>query len=357
MVDVAKDAPDGARNDAQSPYQEIPPSPAQSPVKDSGKDYSGGSEAKDAEGANEAEATIASTPDVSASAVQYFRNLCEVAGFRYKEDDYLAGLKFWLSMPAHKYRAVHYLEPGLIFPAKVLHHRRLPGFRAPRLSSSGFSGIVVHRFQIRGGGLCGPRETKIRCAELHQRVATFVPDFKEENYVVSGPFWIGEVMCYIDILLINPAYHDEFFKINFTTRGGVYFAHHSVGADFLYDAVVLLVKGLDKRVDPVAVADRIKKKFRKRVDFSVVWGVHSAQSPPEEASRLQFEGSLYLVGKARPYISDTESGWRPIKDPPFVDLKGIEHAGNNHSVRCITQPLWSGHANGWDYVYEPTRDD
>ncbi|SPO46521.1 uncharacterized protein PSANT_04207 [Moesziomyces antarcticus] len=286
MVDVAKDAPDGARNDAQSPYQEIPPSPAQSPVKDSGKDYSGGSEAKDAEGANEAEATIASTPD------------------------------FWLSMPAHKYRAVHYLEPGLIFPAKVLHHRRLPGFRAPRLSSSGFSGIVVHRFQIRGG-----------------------------------------VMCYIDILLINPAYHDEFFKINFTTRGGVYFAHHSVGADFLYDAVVLLVKGLDKRVDPVAVADRIKKKFRKRVDFSVVWGVHSAQSPPEEASRLQFEGSLYLVGKARPYISDTESGWRPIKDPPFVDLKGIEHAGNNHSVRCITQPLWSGHANGWDYVYEPTRDD
>lgn len=357
MAEVAKDAPDGARDDIQSPNQEIPPSPAQSPVKDCGKDKNDGSEGKDSEGANEAEATVASTPDVSASAVQYFRNLCEVAGFRYKEDDYSAALKIWLTAPAHKYRAVHYHEPGLVFSARVLHHRSLPGFHAPRFSSSGFPGIVVHRFQIRNGGLCGPRETKLRWAELRQRVATLVPDIKEEDYVVSGPFWIGEVMCYIDILLINPAYHDEFYKINFTTRQGVYFAHHSVGADVLYDAVVLLIKGLDERVDPVAVADRIKKKFRKRVDISVVWGVHSAQSPSEEASRLQFEGSLYLVGKARPFISDTEPGWRPIKDPTFVDLKGIEHAGSNHSVRCITQPLGVMHVNGWDYVYEPRRDD
>ncbi|KAI3485896.1 hypothetical protein L1887_50695 [Cichorium endivia] len=260
MAEVAKDAPDGARDDIQSPNQEIPPSSAQSPVKDCGKDKNDGLEGKDSEGANEAEATVASTPDVSASAVQYFRNLCEVAGFRYKEDDYSAALKTWLTAPAHKYRAVHYHEPGLVFSARVLHHRSLPGFHAPRFASSGFPGIVVHRFQIRNGGLCGPRETKLRWAELRQRVATFVPDIKEEDYVVSGPFLIGEVMCYIDILLINPAYHDEFYKINFTTRQGVYFAHHSVGADVLYDAAVLLIKGLDERADPVAVADRIKKK-------------------------------------------------------------------------------------------------
>jgi hypothetical protein len=40
-----------------------------------------------------------------------------------------------------------------------------------------------------------------------------------------------------------------------------------------------------------------------------------------------------------------------------VDLKGIEHAGSNHSVRCITQHRRVMHVNGWDYVYEPRRDD
>ncbi|ETS61790.1 hypothetical protein PaG_03889 [Moesziomyces aphidis] len=270
------------------------------------------------------------------------------------------------SAPAPKFKVVHYYPRSSILDDEL-----------STISPFGCLGLVQHRFKQTFNSV-----SEDPCSRFRGRVLTCIDGISREDFFVGSPFWIGRT-AHFDVTLFNTAFHNELWRAGASSHAESYSygtAHAPIGPD----QVLLLVNTLDLGVSLLDVAKQVKSKvdqsveitietlqnvliistskdpsissasfalhlscaastalstlsnyvrqyeLRESVEITNTFSIHSELPTREENHHLEFEGTVYALGRYRS-IRDF------VPDCFIVDLSGMEFAGNENRIYCLTQ--------------------
>ncbi|GAK65513.1 uncharacterized protein PAN0_009c3730 [Moesziomyces antarcticus] len=209
---------------------------------------------------------------------------------------------------------------------KAIHHWPAPAvYSWPHSEDSdsegpGFSGVLKHRFRhdYDWTSVC-PEDLDTM---LDRAIQAFIPDIRQEDYIVRPAICLDNE-TYIDVEVVNVAFFDDFYRIDLTCNGQ-FFEQEQAWAQIEPDQVLFVLSKLDRGVNPSEIAERIKVELTDSVEITSIFSIHSEQPTRGNDNHLNFEGSVYALGK---FHSDCNS----------VDLSGIENIGNESHIHWLTR--------------------
>ncbi len=157
---------------------------------------------------------------------------------------------------------------------------------------------------------------------LDRAIQAFIPDIRQEDYIVRPAICLDNE-TYIDVEVVNVAFFDDFYRIDLTCNGQ-FFEQEQAWAQIEPNQVLFVLSKLDRGVNPSEIAERIKVELTDSVEITSIFSIHSEQPTRGNDNHLNFEGSVYALGK---FHSDCNS----------VDLSGIENIGNESHIHWLTR--------------------